>query len=105
MAAKKSMKGKRYSDSEKQKIIAFVHEVNAEKGRGEASAASKKFGVSPITLTTWLSRATPQKGQARSQGARIKTLDQLCALDREIAATRKELNALEAQFKKLKARL
>jgi transposase-like protein len=105
MAAKKSTKGKRYSDEEKKRIVEFANQVNAEKGRGGASAAGKKFGVSAVTLSAWLSKAAPASVQTGDGGPRIKTLERLSALDREIASKRKELAKLEAEFDKLKARL
>lgn len=105
MAAKKSTKGKRYSDEEKARIVEFVNQINAEKGRGGASAAGKKFGVSAVTLATWLSKSVPAKRQAGEGGKRNKTLERLVTLDREIAAKREELVKLEAEFDKLKGKL
>lgn len=105
MAAKKSTKGKRYSDSEKLKIIAFVHEVNSEKGRGGASAAAKRFGVSAVTLSNWLASTPQGPGKSGDHGSRIKVLERLATLDREIAAKRNELDGLEKQSEKLKAKL
>ncbi len=50
MAAKKpSLKGKRYTDAEKAEILNFIESY----GRGGASAAAKKFGVSPLTISSW----------------------------------------------------
>ena len=106
MAAKKTTKGKRYSDSEKEKIVAFANQVNAEKGRGGPAAAVKKFGVSAITVASWMagsSKEPPTPSGAR--GSREKVLVRLGALDREIATKRKELTKLEAEFEKLKAQL
>ena len=47
-------KGRRYSIKEKQEILDFVDQVNAEKGRGGQSAASKKFTISPLTISAWI---------------------------------------------------
>lgn len=105
MAAKKSTKGKRYSDEEKKRIVQFVNQVNTEKGRGGASAAGKKFGVSAVTLSTWLS-TTPSEGTLiKGGGSRNKILERLGRMDREIETKRKELSKLEAAFDKLKAQL
>lgn len=51
MAAKKAAtkKGKRYSDAEKAEILNFI----AQQGRGGASRAARKYGISPLTLTNW----------------------------------------------------
>ncbi len=53
MASKKKAKGntgKRYTDAQKKKILAFVE----KSGRGGISAAGKKFGVSYIALRRWM---------------------------------------------------
>ncbi|MCX6875353.1 MAG: hypothetical protein NTW21_16330 [Verrucomicrobia bacterium] len=51
---KATIRGKRYTDAEKQEVIAFAHKVNAENGRGGQSAAAKKYGISVLTVSTWL---------------------------------------------------
>lgn len=48
-AAKAATKGKRYTAEEKAEILAYA----AAQGRGGQSAAAKKFGVSPLTLSNW----------------------------------------------------
>ncbi|MCW1921084.1 transposase [Luteolibacter arcticus] len=69
MSAKKvaASKGKRYSEAEKAEILAFID----AQGRGGQSKASKKFGVSPLTLSSWRKKSggsgngkasTPVKG-------------------------------------------
>ena len=127
MATKKSKKGKRYTDAEKQKIVDFVTAYNAKNGRGGASNASKKFGVSQLTVGAWLKKGKTTtkvavKGAAkgarrgRPPGSKAKTvvaasagrtriLAALGKADQVIAAKRKELDALEAQFETLKASL
>lgn len=124
MASKKSSsKGKRYTPAEKRKIIAFVDEVNAEKGRGGQSAASKKFGISQLTISSWIKKggvapaAVPSedptrpaiakrgrkaKAAAPAASGRGKALAQLGALHDEITRRRKELDQLEAKFQKIK---
>jgi hypothetical protein len=63
MAAKKAVtkKGKRYSDAEKAEILGFI----AKQGRGGATLAAKKYGISPLTLTNW-KKAAAGKGSAKS---------------------------------------
>lgn len=56
-AKKTASKGKRYSDSEKAEILEFITKTNAESGRGGQSAASKKFGISQLTLSSWIKKA------------------------------------------------
>ncbi len=113
MASKNaSTKGKRYSDQEKQQVIEFVSQHNAANGRGGATAASKKFGVSQLTVASWLkSVGGNEVGNGRKGGKTVTTssragvLAELAKLDGVIAAKRKELDALEARFQKLKASL
>lgn len=123
MASKKSSsKGKRYTRAQKRKIIAFVDEVNAEKGRGGQAAASKKFGISPLTISSWIKkgdvtpaaatsdaptapttkRGTKAKASVAGAGGRGKALAQLNSLHDEITRRRKELDQLEAKFQKIK---
>ncbi len=63
MAAKKAAtkKGKRYSDEEKAKILAYAE----AQGRGGQSAAAKKFGVSPLTISSW------KKGSSKTTGDEV----------------------------------
>lgn len=76
MAAKKAAnkKGKRYSDVEKAEILSFI----AEQGRGGATRAAKKFGISPLTLSNWKKAAgsSPKKGKtgALSKDVVLKAL-------------------------------
>ena len=114
MASKKaSSKGKRYTPEEKQKIVEFVNQHNAENRRGGASAASKKFGVSQLTVASWLkagvtssaSGKPTRTGAAASTGSRSKALAELSKLDAEISTKRKELDALEKRFQTLKESL
>jgi transposase-like protein len=114
MASKKATKGKRYTAEEKQTVVDFVNNHNADRGRGGVTAAVKKFGASALTIASWV-KAVPvvgkaSKGRGAGSGAafsskRGSVLAELAKLDHVIAAKRKELDALEARFQKLKASL
>lgn len=52
-----SVKGKRYTPAEKQEVVDYVNQVNAQNGRGGQSSAAKKFGVSVLTVSAWLKAA------------------------------------------------
>lgn len=111
MAAKKSSKGRRYSLQEKRSVIDFVNQYNEENGRGGITAASNKFGVSTLTISTWL-RTHPVGGRNGTRSVpriysdyadkRGKIIEELCKTDQEITAKRAELKVLEAKFEKLK---
>lgn len=57
MSTKKVIRGKRYSAEEKSKIVAFVNEHNAKNKRGGQLTAAKKFGISQITIASWLKKS------------------------------------------------
>lgn len=111
MASKKASKGKRYTAKEKQQVVDFVNQHNAANGRGGAAAASKKFGVSQLTVASWLKNSggalvgKGRKGAKSWAGGRSGVLAELSKLDGVIAAKRKELDALEARFQKMKSSL
>ncbi len=102
-------KGRRYTAKEKAEIIAFVDKVNADKGRGGQSAASKKYKISPLTISSWI-RSGSGGGIVSSGGAAVagpigKKLSKLQALHDQIAKAEKELSKLKAQFNSLKSAL
>jgi len=112
-------KGKRYTDAEKKEIIAYVEKVNAEKGRGGQSAAAKKFGISQLTISSWLkagisggsaaastsTSAAPAKGGAAARGGISSKLSTLLALGNEIEKAERELTKMKAKFNSVKASL
>ncbi len=117
---KTSAKGKRYSAAEKEEILDFVEQVNAEKGRGGQSAASKKYKISPLTISSWLkarkggstARSTPRAtsaagstSAAKVSGPIGKKLDKLQSLHDQIERSEAELAKLRAQFDALKGSL
>ena len=116
-ATKKAPAGKRgtrYSTAMKQKVVEFVNTVNAEKGRGGAAAASRKFGVGQLTIGKWLkgsgSSPAPKKRAGRPKTAGTKpagasAFRKLADMDEQISTKRAELAALEAQFTQLKKKL
>lgn len=60
----KSTKGIRYTDAQKQEIVNFVNDFNAANGRGGQSKAAQKYGVSQLTVSTWLKGKGASKPQA-----------------------------------------
>jgi transposase-like protein len=127
--------GSRYTPEQKQEVIDFVVAYNKANGRGGPSNASKKFGISPLTVVAWLKAAgestvknAPRKGAKVAKVAKVaKTakatkgaavaksnsgsgdfnskLNSLLALSTEIAATETKLAQLQAKFSSLKASL
>jgi transposase-like protein len=111
-AKKSAAKGKRYTEAEKKEIIGFVEKVNAEKGRGGQSTASKKFGISQLTISSWLragvgsvSAGTFQTPKASGRGGMNTKLATLLSLGNEIERAEKELTKMKAKFNSIKASL
>lgn len=123
MSTKKAIRGKRYSAEEKSKIIAFVNEHNAKNKRGGQLTAAKKFGISQLTIATWLKKSGGKStGKAAAKGAKKTTaksaskavstkgsmekkLNSLLSLGKEIEKLERDLKAKRAQFDSIKASL
>lgn len=110
----KPSKGKRYSSEEKNDIVSFVEKHNAENGRGGQSAAAKKFGISQLTIASWLKSNGTAVGKRGGKAAVVKSakggsisakLSALAALATKIDKAEAELAKLKGQFKSLKAGL
>ncbi|MGB1128696.1 MAG: hypothetical protein ACPG4K_01500 [Haloferula sp.] len=114
---KASSRGTRYTDKQKAEIVAFVNKVNSEKGRGGQSAASKKFKISPITISSWLKKSGAPKTAGKKRGrpaAASKTsstasfgkkLAKLQSLNKQIERAEADLAKMKAEFEALKASL
>lgn len=102
----KSAKGRRYTAEEKASIIEHVEKVNASKGRGGQTAASKKFGISMLTISNWMKKTpgarTRAAGGKKSVGGALSKLGELHA---KIEAKEKELAKLRSQFDTIKRSL
>jgi hypothetical protein len=123
MSTKKVIRGKRYSTEEKSKIVAFVTEHNAKNKRGGQLTAAKKFGISQITIASWLKKSggkttgktavkATKKTAAKSAskvvsntGSMQKKLNTLLSLGKEIEKLERDLNTKRAQFNTIKASL
>lgn len=124
MSTKKAIRSKRYSAEEKSKIIAFVNEHNAKNKRGGQLTAAKKFGISQLTIATWLKKsggkstgkAAAAKGTKKTaaksasktvtaKGSMQKKLNSLLSLGKEIEKLERDLKAKRNQFDSIKASL
>ena len=122
-AKKAGVRGKRYTPAEKQNIVSFVEEYNSTNGRGGQSAASKKFGISQLTISSWLKAAggaatpataaatpakrgrKPGKVAATTKGSMNAKLNELLSIGNEIETPEKALEGLKAKFNSIKASL
>lgn len=128
MSTKKVIRGKRYSAEEKNKVVEFVKEYNTKNGRGGQLTASKKFGISQLTIANWLKKsgvkstrkaaAKKTTGKAKRKvssktsgstastaGSMQKKLSTLLSLRNEIEKLERDLKAKQAQFNTIKASL
>lgn len=107
-ATKKDIvRGKRYTAEEKSKIVSFVENHNAANGRGGQSVAAKKFGVSQLTISSWLKGAgvSGRNSKAGNKGSMQSKLAALLTLGQDISKLEKELGNKHAKFDSIKASL
>lgn len=119
--AKKAAKG-RFTDEQKQEVVSFVVAHNAEHGRGGPSKASKKFKISPLTVTAWVKAAgiklsnkktagkikyvAPGKvAKVSSKGDLSSKLNSLLDLSKQISKAESDLSQLRSRFDSLKKSL
>lgn len=95
-----STKGKRYSNDEKQEVIDFVNNYNAERGRGGVANASKKFAITQMTINSWLKRDSSNAVVNLSKAGNV--YQKLGALHELIQQKEKELETLKKDFDSLK---
>ena len=104
-AAANQAKGKRYSASEKAAILSMVEQVNAEKGRGGITAASKKFGVTPLTISAWMRNAGIATRGGAKMNADPEDFRRLAELHELIVQAEENLSALKREYAALKRKL
>lgn len=111
-------RGKRYTSAQKAKILTYVDEVNTKKGRGGAAAASRKFGISQITIGQWMKKSgskpaaqkakpgrKPGRKPAATGGDFSAKLRRLADVHEAIIKSKSKLAALEAEYAELKKSL
>ena len=99
-------KGKRYSQKEKAQVLAFVDKTNAARGRGGITAASKKFGVTPLTISNWIKAVGGLTSpRTRSNPDFSGNLRRLADLHEAITKKEAELTKLQREYNALKKKL
>jgi transposase-like protein len=110
-APKKKSSGKRYTDQEKQEIVSFVARHNEENGRGGQSAAGKKFGVSALSISTWIkkfgsSSPSPKPTAAAKRSGKPSVIDLAkSAILEKMMEISGEIEELQSEFAELKSQL
>jgi transposase-like protein len=96
---KKGNTGKRYSEAERRKILAFVQ----RRGRGGISAATREFGVSYIALRRWikLGPGGAPRGAAAKTGLDGRKARRIKTALATVKSLRTELGRLQSALKQL----
>ncbi len=98
-ARKKGNTGKRYSEAERKRILAFVE----KQGRGGISAATRKYGVSYIALRRWIQHGPggvprASKTKVSIDGRKARRIRTALAA---VKAIRSDITKLQATLKQL----
>ena len=106
--APRSLRGRRYTLHEKAEVLDFVDRYNAEHGRGGQTAATKKFRLSPLSISSWRKQAL-RNGTATLPATGTppigRTISQMQDLHERIVEQERTLQRLKARFNALKASL
>jgi hypothetical protein len=103
-------RGVRYDEAKKQEVVDFVISYNDKKGRGGQSAAARKFGVTILTVSSWLKGS----GNVAAKGGKALKADKLSGsvagkvkalldLGDRIRKADAELQKLQGQYSSLSA--
>ncbi|MCW1883562.1 hypothetical protein OKA04_02410 [Luteolibacter flavescens] len=107
--ATSSLRGKRYTLQEKADVLEFVDRYNAEHGRGGQTAATKKFQLSPLSISSWrkqaISRGTLPYHSPSANLPVGRMISQLQELHERIIEQEQVIQRLKAKFDALKASL
>ncbi len=103
---------KKYSNQERLDVLEFVQAYNKKHGRGGKVAATKKFGVNPNSIRSWLAdsdepkvvHARAKKPRAASAGAPIVQESSLQILEKMIQI-QKSIDVLKSEFAGLRSKL
>lgn len=114
----------RYTQDQKDKVVAFVIKHNEANGRGGQSAAVAKFKINPITVASWLKSAgvkTPGKKRGAKGGKKAvapkqksvkksvkkskKVGGSVGAVLNRLQAIQVEIDSLQAEFNELKLKI
>ena len=89
-------RGVRYDAKARQEVVVFAQAHDTEHGRGGATAAAEKFGVTLPTVARWVREESG--GYQAGGGGRAEVLEQMAVIARKIAE-------LEAEFGRQKRKL
>lgn len=101
------VRGKRYTQEEKDEVISYVADYNASNGRGGQSSAAGKFRISQLTISGWLKNAgiSGRNSSSGAKGSMQNKLSTMLTLGQEIELLERELGGKRTKFEALKASL
>jgi hypothetical protein len=98
----------RYRPEKKAEILTFVRDYDKTHGKGGQTMASKRFGVSTLSIWTWMKAgAKPKKKTVAEKAAPLESsnsdemIGRVPAL-RRMVEIQEEIEGLKAQFEDLK---
>tara|TARA_R110000824_G_scaffold384020_1_gene577830 strand:+ start:2107 stop:2430 length:324 start_codon:yes stop_codon:yes gene_type:complete len=95
--------GRRYSAKKKQQVVNWVIDWSHERGRGGIAAAAKRFGMTPLTISSWL--AANPVGPKVDITAALRELaditDQLIKLEENYMRSIKDRKAREKVLRRI----
>ena len=100
----------RYSPEQKAEILTFVRDYDETNGKGGQTVASKRFGVSTLSIWTWMKASAKPKERTVAKNAAPpessnsnddEMIGRVQAL-RRMTEIQEEIEGLEAQFEDLK---
>ena len=100
-----STKGIRYTREQKQEVVDFVTQYNYEhNGRGGVANATKKFGITAMTVKGWVDRFGPPSSSQYNSEAYLNgnIYQKMGRLHDEIVAKENELTSLKEKFEEFK---
>lgn len=103
----------RYTDEKKNEVLTWIQDYDKSNGRGGQTEASKRFGISALTLANWRKKTAPAKPAKRGNKTKSVTKQskgragssELSVVLGRMTAVRKEIESLEAEYQALKKRL
>lgn len=105
LTEQKIVRGKRYSHEEKNEIVTFIQNYNAEHGRGGQTAAAAKFGTAQLTISNWMRKIEGGVVGKGGKGSIENKLISMISLGKEIDALERQLATKRAKYDSLKAAL
>ena len=101
----KKTRGTRYTAKQKAAILLFVDKHNAKNGRGGAAAASRKHGITQLTISKWMKETGSPAPKRKATSDFNKTISRLTEVHKEMATLQEKLDKLRKEYAELKGNI